>query len=147
MLATKQAGDIVRITFDISDLVDLTLLQVSYPKGLSKQLNVFLPFVIIAAGTGQHHLITSLANIPSTQARVSQLAQVKQATASGSRNNVNNSDLEDNNSENEIEVSEVRYIEQSNHNTLEDEVEISEVRRIKRKRVVLDLTSIDDDIF
>lgn len=54
-LAKKQAGDLVQVTFDISDLNELTMLQV--PR--SQTLKVFVPFAIIAAATGQHCLVPS----------------------------------------------------------------------------------------
>ncbi|KAF9072881.1 PIN domain-like protein [Rhodocollybia butyracea] len=60
-LTDKQSGDLVRVTFDITDLNELTMLEISeIPDALKKSLNVWVPFAIIAAATGQHHLIPSL---------------------------------------------------------------------------------------
>jgi hypothetical protein len=61
-LTDKQLGDLVRVKFDITDLNELTMLEVSeIPDALKKPLHVWVPFAIIAAATGQHHLIPSLA--------------------------------------------------------------------------------------
>lgn len=60
-LAMKRPGDTVRIAFDVSDLIELTLLRVPHSEQLKTTLNVNVPFAIIAAATGQHHLVPDLA--------------------------------------------------------------------------------------
>lgn len=54
-LAQKKPGDLIRLTFDVTNLNKLTMLHLSG----TNTLNVFVPFTIIAAATGQHNLVPS----------------------------------------------------------------------------------------
>lgn len=58
-LTRKRAGDLVRITFDVTEFTELTSLNASQLalESLPKTLNVFVPFAMIAAATEQHALI------------------------------------------------------------------------------------------
>jgi hypothetical protein len=57
-LAEKQGrGNLVQLTFDVTELIESTKLQT--PSPFSQTLKVHVPFAIIAAATGQHHLVPS----------------------------------------------------------------------------------------
>lgn len=70
-LTQKQPGDLVRLTFDVTDLDKLTTLCIP---GKST-LNVYMPFVLIAAATGQHNLVPSLRHLLASACKFFQLLQ------------------------------------------------------------------------